>query len=112
MSPRPDQESSQAWRMANSGASVFTRTAARGGEQESATRDGVHGRWGRQAGSRRRRDLSGHRDRDLAPPMGEVDVEGALDVGGVLGIHSDTDGVEPWRENCLHPGRRRVAEES
>ena len=63
-----------------------------GGEQESATRDGVHGRWGRQAGSRLR-DLSGHRDRDLAPPMGEVDVEGALDVGGVLGIHSDTDGV-------------------
>ena len=39
------------------------------------------------------RDLSGNRDRDLAPPMGEVDVEGALDVGGVLGIHSDTDGV-------------------
>ena len=58
------------------------------------------------------RDLSGYRDRDLAPPMGEVDVEGALDVGGVLGIHSDTDGVEPWRENCLHPGRHRVAEES
>jgi len=62
-----------------------------GGEQESATRGGVHRRGpGQQAPLR---DLSGHRDRDLAPPMGEVDVEGALDVGGVLGIHSDTDGV-------------------
>src|SRR6266446_10898913 len=53
-----------------------------------------------------------HAHRDLAPSMGEVDVEGALDVGGVLGIHSDTDGVEPWREYCLHPGRHGVAEES
>ena len=108
-----------------------TRSRARRGEwQTRAPESSRARRRGRRAGERDEgrcssagwrvrpgqqaplRDLSGHRDRDLAPPMGEVDVEGALDVGGVLGIHSDTDGVEPCRENCLHPGRHRVAEES